>query len=346
MKTLNVAVVGLGWVAGAHIAAFQTAPNVRVSAVCSRRDPSPDDVKKRYGIEAKVFTDFADVLADPDIDIVCISGFNALHPSQCIAALEAGKHVYVEKPLALDWKSCLDMQAAEKNSRGKVCVGFECRFSQQLTLTRAIIEQGLIGDIHYGEADYYHGIGPWYGQYAWNCRKDGGGSALLSGGCHALDALLMAMPAAVEEVTAYTGKSRAECFKEYEYPPCSVTLLKFADGRIGKVTTSIDCLQPYYFHIHLLGSAGSLLDNKLSTTRLPGLRRDKWTTLETAMLDSGDVEDHPYEPQMKAFVEAIRTGAPVPLTSLADAIETHRIIFASQLSAECGRPVRLSELPG
>lgn len=345
MKTINVAVVGLGWVAGAHIAAFQSVPDVRVSAVCSSRAPTPADIKKRYGIEAKVYAEYADVLADPDVDVVCISGYNALHPSQCIAALNAGKHVYVEKPLALDWQSCLAMRDAEKNSQGKVCVGFECRFSQQLTLTQSILKQGLIGEIHYGEADYYHGIGPWYGQYAWNCRKDGGGNALLSGGCHALDALLMAMQAPVAEVTAYTGKSRAECFKEYEYPPCSVTLMKFADGKIGKVTTSIDCLQPYYFHIHLLGSEGSILDNKLSTTRLPGLRRDKWTTLETAMLDSGEVEDHPYEPQMQAFIQAIRNGNQVPLTSLADAMETHRVIFASQLSAELGRPVRLSELP-
>jgi len=51
----------------------------------------------------------------------------------------------------------------------------------QFLATKAVIDQGLLGSIHYGEIDYYHGIGPWYGQFRWNTRKDAGGSSLLSG---------------------------------------------------------------------------------------------------------------------------------------------------------------------
>ena len=61
--------------------------------------------------------------------------------------------------------------------------------------------------LHYGEVDYYHGIGPWYGQYRWNTKRELGGSALLTAGCHALDALLLCMGSDVEEVTSYATQS-------------------------------------------------------------------------------------------------------------------------------------------
>ena len=66
---------------------------------------------------------------------------------------------------------------------------------------------------------------------------------------------------------AYSTFSANPDFARYEYPTTSVTLLKFRDGRVGKVASVIDCLQPYYFHIHLVGSEGSLLDNKFYSTK-------------------------------------------------------------------------------
>ena len=92
------------------------------------------------------------------------------------------------------------------------------------------MDQGLIGDIHYGEIDYLHGIGPWYGQFEWNAKKTGGGSSLLTAGCHALDSLLMFMGSDVEEVTSYDTKTKSEIFKPYEYTTTSVTILKFKSG--------------------------------------------------------------------------------------------------------------------
>ena len=345
MKKLNVAVIGLGWVAEAHIIAYNATDNAQVTAVCSTRNPSPAEVEARYGCPLKVYSSLDQVLADPTIDIVSICTANMIHPEQTIAALNAGKHVYIEKPVALNFEDLKKIrEAVIANPKLKVCVGFELRYCQQVKMLMSILDQGLIGDVHYGEADYYHGIGPWYGQFRWSKKADGGGSALLSGGCHAFDALLKLMGEPVEEVMCYSTKSKAECFSEYEFDPCSVTILKFASGKIGKVAACIDCIQPYYFHCHLVGSKGSILDNKLSTTAIDGLRKEKWTTMETILADSGDVLDHPYLPQMQAFTNCIIDNKPMPLTSFADAYETHRAIFAADLSAKLGRPVKMSEL--
>jgi predicted dehydrogenase len=76
------------------------------------------------------------------------------------------------------------------------------------------------------------------------------------------------------------------------------------------------------------------------------MTKERWSTLETALIDSGDVSDHPYQPQFQAFVNALRENKEIPLTDFDTAFESHRVVFAADLSAQEGRPVRLSELPG
>jgi predicted dehydrogenase len=242
-------------------------------------------------------------------------------------AAKAGKHIIIEKPVALNWEDCLSVKDAVEKAGVKTCVCFECRYSSQLITTKALIDNGLLGEIHYGEVDYYHGIGPWYGQFRWNIKKSAAGSSLLSAGCHALDALLLCMGTDVEKVSSYAASSKNSDFAKYEYPTSSVSILKFRDGRVGKVASVIDCFQPYYFHIHLVGSEGSLLDNKFYSTRMGGLNKGKWSELSMKMLDSGDVSDHPYQNQFEAFFRAIDQNTEMPLTSLADALHTHEVIF-------------------
>jgi predicted dehydrogenase len=232
---------------------------------------------------------------------------------------------------------------AVRRAKVQACVCFEVRFSRQFQTVRAVVEQGLLGRLHYGEVDYYHGIGPWYGQFPWNVKRQGGGSSLLSAGCHALDALLMVMDAPVEEVTSYATRSANDTFAPYEYDTTAVTILRFKGGAVGKVASVIDCLQPYYFHTHLVGSEGSLLDDKFHSAKL-GTDKSRWSALATALVDSGDVKDHPYQPQFQAFVDAIRARRKMPLTDLETALETHRVIFAADLSARKGEPVRMGKM--
>jgi predicted dehydrogenase len=191
--------------------------------------------------------------------------------------------------------------------------------------------------------DYYHGIGPWYGQFRWAAGKEQGGSSLLSAGCHALDALLLCLGDDVAEVTSYQSKSQNPLFSPYEFPGTSVTILKFHSGSAGKCTSCIDCLQPYYFHIHLVGSKGSLLDNKFYSAEL-GTDKSAWSTLGVKMLDSGDVSDHPYRTQFEAFFNALDQGVEMPLTNLDTAVKSPEAIFAADRSATLGRPVQLTEV--
>ena len=330
----NVGIIGYGWVSTAHIAAINATPHAQVTAIYSSRPLHAAEVSARHGGAIRCFSDLDEMLRDPDIHVVSVCSYPQDHARHAVAAAKAGKHLIIEKPLALNWPDCMAIQKAVQEAGVHTCVCFECRFSSQFLTIKAVIDKGLLGRIHYGEVDYYHGIGPWYGQFRWNTRKDAGGSSLLSAGCHALDALLLCMGSDVETVSSYATHSSHHDFAKYEYPTASVSILRFKDGRVGKVASVIDCLQPYYFHVHLVGSEGSLLDNKFHSTQLGGLNKGKWCELSLKMLDSGDVSDHPYQTQFESFFTALSADVEMPLTSLAQALRTHEVIFAADSSAD------------
>jgi predicted dehydrogenase len=344
-QDLSIGIVGLGAVAGAHIEAFQAVTGANITAVSSRRSLNEAELAAKYGQPLRPVSSYDELLADPDIDTVDICTPHHLHTEQAIAAAEAGKNVIIEKPISTNWEDALRIEAAVKANGVQAMVCFECRFSAQFSLVRSMLDQEMIGDVHYAEVDYFHGIGPWIGQFSWNVKKEIGTSSLATAGCHALDAILFLMDGEVEEVTSISTSSKSKIFEPYEYDTTCVTLLRFADGRIAKCASAIDCLQPYYFHVHLLGSHGSILDDRFYSHKLDGLNRAKWSKLETSLIDSGDVTDHPYQPQFQAFTDSTLAGKPMPRTSLETAMETHRVMFAADLSAAEGRPVRLDELP-
>jgi predicted dehydrogenase len=346
MPPLRVAVVGFGAVAAAHIDTFGRVADVEVTTIVSRRSQDPDALEKRFGKKLRVTKRIEDVLQDKSIDIIDICTPHPLHAEVAIAAAQAKKHVLIEKPVALSLEEVISVRDAVVAADVRACVGFECRFSMHFSLVRGLIEKGLLGKVHFGECDYFHGIGPDVPQYAWNVKRNWGGSSLLTAGCHALDGLLFFMDGAVEEVTALATRSAAQEFQPYEYPTTLAALLRFKDGRVGRVASSIDALQPYHLRVHLVGSEGAVDDRRFWTRKLPGLRKDHWSTLETALVESGDVKEHPYLPQFEAFVRAIRDGRPMERTGIDEALATHRVIAAADLSAREGRSVRLKDLPG
>lgn len=346
MKEFQVGLIGYGWAAGAHHDAINATGKARVTAVFSERDLDAAQIGENHGGgEITCYQDLSAMLADPDLDAVSICSYPNLHAHQAVAAAEAGKHLIIEKPLALTMKDCHRILQAVEKAGVKACVCFEVRFSSQFRAIKSFIDSGLLGKIHYGEVDYYHGIGPWYGQFRWNTTVENGGSSLLSAGCHALDALLLCMgDTPVKSVVSSATGSENATFAQYEYPTTTVTIVNFEDGRIGKVASVIDCLQPYYFHTHLVGSEGSLLDDKFHSEKIDGLNKDRWSNLSVKAVDSGDVSDHPYEEEFTAFFDALANDSDMPLASLQEAYRSFEVIFAADLSVKEGRPVSLSEI--
>jgi len=341
MSSYRVGIVGFGWVAGAHLTSFNELPSFEPVAIMSRRQLDPAAIRGQYGVDVRIYNDYDAFLGDGDIDIVDICTPHPYHPRQAIMAAEAGKHLIIEKPIALAFDDAVAMlDAVEKNDvRTSVC--FEVRFISVAKAMKSIIDQGLIGDVYYAECDYFHGIGPWYKQFEWNVKKDVGGGSLLTAGCHALDTLLWLTGGEVEEVMSYSTASPNEVFAPYEYDPASVTLLRFRDSPlVGKVASVIDCMQPYVFNMNIVGSHGTVKNDLFYSKKIDGM--NGWSTLDVQLVDSGDVAHHPYREQFEHFAACLDEGRD-PHNSLADAFETHRVVYAADASAERGVPVRLSE---
>jgi len=340
-RALGVAIVGTGWVSTEHIAAFMRNPHTEVRMICGSDEARARERLAAGGAPAWVrFTkNFDDVLKADDIQIVALVNRPDLHAAQTIAAAEAGKHILIEKPVALNLDDLRAMQKAVRKAGVRTVVSFVLRWNPLFDIIKTLLDRDAIGQLYYAEVDYYHAIGPWYRQYEWNKQKKYGGSALLSAGCHAVDGLRYFMRKEAVEVKAYTMRSNAGPFKEYEYDPSSVCIVQFADGSVGKVATSLECVCPYVFNIALFGTDGTIMNNRLYSKRLmPG--QTNFATIPTILPDSGDVSHHPFEGEIDHLVDCIRAGRESHV-NLDDAAKTHEICFAMEEAAKTGRPVKL-----
>jgi len=344
MKQFNVGIVGYGWAAGAHIAAINAGSLGQVTKVCSSRKLDAAELSAKHGCPIQTYSDYAAMLAEPDLHAVSICSYHRHHKEQIIAAACAGKHIIAEKPLAQSLSDLRDVERAVRAAGVRLCVCFEMRYSEQFRTIKSLLDEGKLGRLHYGEVDYFHGIGPWYPGFKWYRTAEDGVSSLLLAGCHAMDALLLCLDGEVDEVCAYSTASANPVFAPYEFPSTTVTLLKFKDGKVGKAASVLDCFQPYYFHTHLVGSEGALLDDKFHSNLVAGHDSSRWTKLPYKPVDSGDVSDHPYQVEFDRFFEAIARGEEMPLTGLADAVRTHEVIFAADLSWQQKRPVKMKEI--
>ncbi|MFB3923827.1 MAG: Gfo/Idh/MocA family protein [Terriglobia bacterium] len=338
MKELGVGIIGTGWVAGAHIQAIEKNPHTEVRGMVSRDKARAATRAEELGLtRCRAYSRLEDMLDDPAIHIVSIATPHHLHVEQGIAAAKAGKHIILEKPVALDLAGLRDLQAAVRAAKVKTVVCFVLRWNPLFDMIKTFLAQGAIGNLFMAEVDYLHGIGPWYAQYEWNTKKDIAGSSLLTAGCHAMDGLRWFVGKRAVEVFAYSNYSPKNPLN-YEYEPNSITLVKFEDGTLGKVVSSVECRQPYIFNIQLVGDAGTIRNNQVFSTRWTGQKG--WATFPTILPDSGDVSHHPFADEVNHFVDCIQNNRESHC-NLEDAAQTHEICFASQISAREKRPVKL-----
>jgi predicted dehydrogenase len=343
--TMGAGIVGMGWAAGEHFKAYQHNPHTRVLGVCSR---TPEGARRKLAALStevdvqgvKVHSSYEEMLADPEIQVVSICSPPSHHVEQAIAACQAGKHLCIEKAVALNLADLRRLQVAVRSAGVKTAVCFECHYNPQVITIKNLLGLDLIGDVYSIEADYYHGIGPWYRQWSWNITASEGGSALLSAGCHALDLVMWFAGTKVTEVASFSGLSRNNPLG-YEYPPHSVTILKFDNGIIGKCAASVDYRGLYYFPFEIQGEAGCIRDNQFFSTRLEGQKG--MAAIPTIMLDSGDVTHHPYRDEIDELIECILEDRPHPI-DLDYAASTHEVIFAADRAAAERRVVSMSEM--
>ncbi|NLH99143.1 MAG: Gfo/Idh/MocA family oxidoreductase [Chthonomonadales bacterium] len=359
-KNLGVLIHGAGWVSTQHIAAFEANPHTRVVAVCSRTLEGAERRIHESGLTGVAAYDrLADALRHPDVDIVSVCTPQHLHAAHTIEAARAGKHIVIEKPVANSRQDLAAMRQAVREAGVRTVVSFVLRWNPLFRTLKAMIADGALGRPYYIEADYLSHNGSWWS--GWNDARtvEQGVSALLVGGCHAVDALRWFAAqgefeaATPTEVFAVTGGYRKGLTREYnpilntwiegappmEYDGLEVVIVRFANGALGKVTVNADCIMPYRFPLRVFGDRGTVFDNRVWSHKYPG--QTDWVELPTICPDSSDVTHHPFQAQMDHFVDCILAQRESHC-SLEDAALTHEVVYAALESERTGMPVRVT----
>ncbi|QDT64889.1 Gfo/Idh/MocA family protein [Calycomorphotria hydatis] len=340
---IKIGILGTGWVAGAHAEAFSAIPGCEVAALYSRDINRAATRIQEMGLSnAEPYDNLELLLNNPEIDVISICSMHHEHPQQTIAAAQAGKHLVIEKPLATSPEAISEMVSAVNKAGVKTSVCFELRFIGLMNNIKSFVDQGLLGNIFYGQCSYFHGIGPWYRQWSWNKQQKFGGSAILTAGCHALDFLLETVDSKVKTVSAVSNRSTGNPL-EYDYDTNIAAVLEFENGTIGQFSTSIECRQPYQFPVLLQGELGTIWNDQISSTKWPGLKYGEWAKIPTSLPDSGDVSDHPYQSQFEHLLSCIKNDEE-PTNSLANCLHTHEVTFAIDEAAKSGRKTDVASI--
>lgn len=205
MAKLRVGIIGVGFIAtGKHLPGLANNADIaEVVAFCDLEIGRAQAAQAKWGSsDAYSTTDYHELLNDPSIDVVHICTWNMSHCEITVAALEAGKHVMCEKPLAVTGEEARAMVAASKKSGKKLTVGYNYRLRSDNQFIRKAVDQGRLGEIYMAKAHAVRRRGvPIWGAFTDKSKQ--GGGPLIDLGTHALDLTLWYM--GNYEVESVTG---------------------------------------------------------------------------------------------------------------------------------------------
>jgi UDP-N-acetylglucosamine 3-dehydrogenase len=233
---------------------FNGCPDTRVVMLASRNLQKVQSVAAEFQVP-HVSTDWRDLVANPDVDAVCITTPNYLHCEMTVAACRAGKHVLVEKPMALTLNEADEMIAAAEDARVVLMVQQTQRFFPVHEVAKEIVDAGALGQILSLRARWSH-AGPeyWSPDGKWFFEKDKAGyGAMFDLGIHKFDLIRFLSGKEAVQVSAFT----ATLAKEIEVEDYGAAILRFADGALGVVEASWASSPPEN-SIKLYGTKGNL----------------------------------------------------------------------------------------
>lgn len=181
---LRVGVIGGGSISEFHIKPYLNNDAVELIALCDSNEQRLTNAGQRYGVK-NLYLSYEEMLQNPDIDAISICTWNNTHAEISIAALDAGKHVLVEKPLSISVEEALAVEEAVKRSGKILQIGFVRRHGNNTKLLKQFIDQDELGEIYYAKATCLRRLGNPGGWFS-NKSKAGGGP-LMDLGVHMID---------------------------------------------------------------------------------------------------------------------------------------------------------------
>ena len=280
-KTIGIGVIGLGM--GKDLFYVNSDPNTRfeVRGIWSRTASRAEKAAKENGI-GFFTTNYRDLIARDGIDVVAVFSPDHVHGEHCLAALEAGKHVLVTKPMVTKVSEAVEI-TRQAEARGlKVLVGETCRWYTSFIDLKRMYDDGALGEVIFAEAHYVHEIKDYFGLTPW--RIEVPQDFMYGGVCHPLDSLVWIL-GDVDEVHCYANKGGLSA---YPIEDNFMLNLKFCNGVMARVLGAYGMVQPPWpmMGITVYGTKGTATATfeDFKPTQLRAVL-DKFNTNEPAVID-------------------------------------------------------------
>lgn len=340
MKKVRIGVIGCGAVARFHVVSVLAAEHAELAGVADVRRESAELFAKDYNTEA--YPSVEAMLADASVDAVCICTPSGFHVNSAIAALEAGKHILVEKPLAVTVEDCDRIIALAKEKGLVAGVISQFRFGASVQRLRSMVKEGRLGKLITGEllmkyyrSQEYYDSSSWRGTWA----LDGG--SMMNQGIHGVDALLYLFGPA-ESVCGYMDTKT----HVMEAEDTSVAAVRFKCGALVVIQSTTAAYKGAPRIISIVGTKGSVVitEDTIEKCDVEGV------ILEPVVEENGtknlghqspmsiSCEGHKF--QIRDFADAILTGRE-PAVPLMESRRAVALIQGVYTSARTGMAVKL-----
>jgi UDP-N-acetyl-2-amino-2-deoxyglucuronate dehydrogenase len=349
-ENLRFAVIGAGVIGNVHSHALNNLDGVELAAIADVDESKAEAMAAQFDVPS--FTADVDALLNrDDIDAVCICTPSGLHADVTVAALTAGKHVIVEKPIDISLDAADRIIAAEKSSGKKVAVVSQHRFDKSTEKVMAAVRAGNLGTITSAIASHawwrgqsYYDSGDWRGTWA----MDGGG-AIMNQTVHTINLMVTLLGTPVE-VFAYTA---CLAHDRIEVEDTAVAVVKFSSGALGVIHGTTAAYPGLDASLRVFGSKGSAI---ISNDELTFFHENADAAPEILMPDAANPPNQitaddkltaadqslgkGHQAQLADFADVIRTDGTVRVGTV-EARTSLSVILALYESAATGNPVSL-----
>ena len=352
-KKLKIAVIGCGNISGSHLQAYAKNPAVEIYALCDINEKNLKRRAEEYGV-TRLYADKDEMLRElPEIDAVSVCTWNAAHAECAIAALNAGKHVLCEKPMAMNAAQAQEMLETARRNNRLLMIGFVRRFGNDCAILKDFIDHGQMGELYYAKATYLRRKGcpgGWFGD-----KSRSGGGPLIDLGVHVIDLTRYLMgnpkPVSVYGATFYKLGDRknvhgAEGYRSFsaagkdifDVEDMATAMVRYDNGAVLQIEASFSLnIEKDTGSIELFGTkAGAKLDPELTLyNELNGYLANVTLAAPTALSFDGLFVN-----EINHFVDCILTGAPCR-NPAEDGVALMQILDAIYQSAKTGHEVQL-----
>lgn len=354
-RKLRIGVIGCG-VGALHLEGLAPNPRVDVVAVAGLDEERCRELAAKYHIP-RVYRDYQDLIADPAVEAVTVAVPNILHVPVALAALAAGKHVMVEKPLSRTTEEGEAIISAAKKAGRVLGVVFNRRGRQDVQLLKREVERGHLGQIYHARAYWMRrsgipGLGTWF-----TSKELAGGGPLIDLGIHVLDMAMWVLgnptPRRVSAATYAAlgprgrgqwqgGRFKADPHASYDVEDFATAFIRFDGGLTLHLNASWAAYTGHGddFGLSVMGDSGGGQINAKDYAETGTLRFFNEIDGVPTVMEPQLLKRHGHGEVLRMFIDSVLDGTPMS-PSGEEGLERVRLIEAIYRSAELGREISI-----